>query len=294
MFTIKERALRAFTEDVCKLANESPTERIRNMIHAIAMVITATGVGQDPCISEDENFLEYMQALSIGVTRLFKMPASDRLQFVQDIQRRVGLPPLESESDPSDPQPIWLGTELDNIDPDIFQGVEFSEYMVHRPLLPSPEVPAASLYVSGDISLPATFKLAARGASTIIGRKIPLVPSAVRGCPPFYGRSKEKNRRREDYVKWRSGFTSGKATFSDKTRVRIWNTAHSIDELNKFLATRTSHEMTKIALGSDPTIPILETPLLFAQLLLKYAPVNSISRSKPTVRLKHCLALLLN
>lgn len=290
MFTIKERSLCAFTADVCKLANEIPTERTREMIRAIATVISETGVGQDPYITQDENFLEYMQALSIGTTRLFKMPHEERLTFIHDIQRRMGLPLLNFH--PAVEQ-RWINTNLDLIDLDLFGGEDFFGHIVHRPIPPSYEA-SAPVYLSGDINTPTVFKMAARGAATIIGRKIPLVPSAVRGCPPFYGRPVEKNKRREDYVNWRSGFKGEKACFTDKMRVRIWNTAHSVDHLNDFLRSRTTQDVIRIAYGQDPAKLMFEVPLIIAQMLLKYAPVNSISRSKPTVRLKNCLALLLN
>lgn len=305
MFTISERALRAFTEDICKLANEIPTEKIALMIRAISEVVRTTGVGQDEELSDDDNFLEYMQALSMGVTRLFKTPKRDRLAYVRGVQHRLGLPQLQFTPIVTNLVPLWISTELDGISTDLFVGEDSPDFIVHRPLLPSFEVQPV-LYSSGDISQPTIFKQAIRGASTIIGRKIPCVPSAVDGCPPFYGRSIINNEWREEYVNWRSGFaplkkigtrassTRVKPKFADKARVRIWNTATSIKNLNHLLDSRLNSDVLACVLGADPVQMIFETPLLVAQMLLKYAPVNSISRSKPTVRLKSCMALLLN
>lgn len=305
MFTISERALRAFTEDICKLANEIPTEKTALMIRAISEVVKATGVGQDECLSDDDNFLEYMQALSMGVTRLFKTPKRDRLAYVRSVQHRLGLPQLQFTPIVTSLVPLWIPSELDGITTDLFTGEDSPDFIVHRPLLPSFEVQPV-LYSPGDISQPTIFKQAIRGASTIIGRKIPCVPSAVNGCPPFYGRSIVSNEWREEYVNWRSGFaplkkigTSAssnkvKPKFTDKVRVRIWNTATSIKNLNHLLDSRLNSDVLACVLGADPAQMIFETPLLVAQMLLKYAPVNSISRSKPTVRLKSCMALLLN
>lgn len=305
MFTISERALRAFTEDICKLANEIPTEKIARMIRAISEVVTATGVGQEPSLSEDDNFLEYMQALSMGVTRLFKTPKRERLAYIRGVQHKLGLPQLQFTPISIIPEPLWISTELDGISTDLFAGEHSSELFVHRPVLPSTEVSPA-VYMSGDIHQPTIFKQAIRGASTIIGRKIPCVPSAVNGCPPFYGRSTLSNEWREEYVNWRSGFSElkkvgsrryhskHKPKFADKVRVRIWNTATSIKNLNRLLDSRLNSDVISCVLGADPTQILFETPLLVAQMLLKYAPINSISRSKPTVRLKNCMALLLN
>lgn len=300
MFVIKERALRAFTEDICRLTNEQPTEKTALMIRAISEVVKETGVGQEPSLSEDDNFMEYMQALSMGVTRLFKTPKKERLKYIHDVQRRLGLP-LLLFSPPANTDK-WIHTELDCISTSLFEGEISLHFIVHRPVLPPTEEPAACLYTSGDITSPAIFKQAAKGASTIIGRKVPLVPSAVHGCPPFYGRSVTKNRRREEYVSWRSGLPipqghqsqKNKSSFSDKMRLRIWNTATSISNINELLHQRATQDIVAVALGRDPTTIITEVPLLVAQMLMKYTPTNSISRSKPTVRLKNCMALLLN
>lgn len=305
MFTISERALRAFTDDICKLANEIPTEKTALMIRAISEVVKATGVGQDEYLSDDDNFLEYMQALSMGVTRLFKTPKRERLAYVRGVQQRLGLPLLQFTPVVTNLVPLWISTELDGITTDLFTGEDSPEFVVHRPLLPSSEVSPA-LYTSGDIHDPSIFKQAVRGASDIIGRKIPCVPSSVNGCPPFYGRSVVSNEWREEFVNWRSGFSplrkigahasvpKTRPKFADKIRVRIWNTATSIKNLNHLLDSRLNSDVLACVHGADPVQMIFETPLLVAQMLLKYAPVNSISRSRPTVRLKNCMALLLN
>ena len=190
MFTISESALRAFISDVCQLANEDPLGKNTHYICAIRDIIEKTGVGADPLATEDENFLEYMTALSMGVTRLFRTEKRYRLSYIRSAQQKIGLPPLVFNP----PSVItWIVSDLDQIGDDLFKGEESIAYHVHRPLLSVDAAEAAdddcvapTLYTSGDMDNPTVFKSVGKRLPSITGRKLPfksLIFSCNRGNP---------------------------------------------------------------------------------------------------------------
>lgn len=119
-----------FIEDVCLMANESVTDVNSRCIHGLIDVLDATGVGTWPFNSPDENFMEYMTALSVAVSHLFNFHHSERLDYVNDARVKVNLPVIVLKKQPV--QPTWIPTHIDQIQ-ERFSGREHPEYIVYRP-----------------------------------------------------------------------------------------------------------------------------------------------------------------
>lgn len=301
MFTIKESALRAFISDVCLMANEDPNGKNEHYIRAIKDIIEKTGVGADPLATEDENFLEYMTALSMGVTRLFRTEKRYRLPYIRSAQQKVGLSPLVFN-----PAPIqtWTSCDLDQIDVDLFHGEEVSAIIVHRPLLTTVDNEAAHddcvspvLYTSGDLDDPQVFKSVGKRIPSIVGRKLPF-KSCFSTASDYCGRSLTSERHEDNITTHLDGtaklYKGKKIPYGWKSRIRIWNARLIIRRIDEYLRDNNTSIVTEAVLSGTLEHAFICVPQLVSELLAKYAPVNTVSRIKPTVRLKRCLAILLN
>lgn len=300
MFTISESALRAFISDVCQMANEDSTGKNAHYIRAIRDIVEKTGVGADPLATEDENFLEYMTALSMGVTRLFRTEKRYRLPYIRSSQAKVGLPPLTFTT-PSDK--TWISSELDLIGDDLFKGEETIAFHVHRPLLIADTSKAAdddcvvpALYTSGDLDSPTVFKSVGKRLPSITGRKLPF-KSCFSSATDYCGRSIEHGKQEDTITKHLDGtarlYRGRRMPRGWKARIRLWNTHLIVKRINEHLQAQQTDLIVRAILDRNIEDVFLFVPQLVSEMLAKYAPVNSISRIKPTVRLKQCLAVLL-
>lgn len=115
------------------MAGEKKTEEIGRLACALREVLDATGVGTWPYNSDDENFMEYMTGLSLSITHLFKQAKEDRVQYVNGVRARVGLPGIVFKKNT---RPVgWLKTDLDEIQ-ERFSGREHPSFIVYRPQNP--------------------------------------------------------------------------------------------------------------------------------------------------------------
>lgn len=121
MLTVEKTNL--FISDICELANEERTPSINRQIFGLISILDATGVGTWPFNTSDQNFMEYMSALSIAVSHLFRMEICERDAFVRRGMENVGLKSesLEKEQVPSDAPNVQEPEAVlsEEIEPDI-------------------------------------------------------------------------------------------------------------------------------------------------------------------------------
>lgn len=288
MFAISEDALSRFIVDVCCLANEDHNGKNERYIRALRDIVEATGVGQEPTISEDENFLEYMQALSIGATRLFRTPPCERLTYIHGVQRQLGLPALILDSPAT-----WTTTELDAMDSDLFMfGDTCDICIVHRPdepLFRQPDgcvdVWTSNVPVDKDAASFRDFVVAANSIGCDF--VVPYQPV-------------------EDYfehhlhnISSATGSSPDAQSIDDILSVILSVLDTAPIYVKRLLQLRNALSSFSTMYQSPLNVPVkldctsrVDDIIIVSLLIAKYAPANSICRSKPTVRLKRCLALL--
>lgn len=119
--------LTLFVNDVCTITGELPSPTVHRQILDLSRILTATGCGSWPFNTEDQNFIEYMSALSVAVSHLFRMPIDKRDVFVNNGLRNVNLMPTSNVEQTSS----WISTELDSIE--LSNVEEFIGHVVYRP-----------------------------------------------------------------------------------------------------------------------------------------------------------------
>lgn len=89
-----------FISDVCEMTFEPRTRKLEYQIHGLIEILDATGVGTWPFNTSEQNFMEYMSALAIAVTHLFRKPENERDLFVKNGKINAGLIGDTLEEDP--------------------------------------------------------------------------------------------------------------------------------------------------------------------------------------------------
>lgn len=119
--------LKLFISDMCTITGECFTPILHQQIFDLTRILTATGCGSWPLNTDDQNFYEYMSALSVAVGHLFNMPILKRELFVLNGLRNVNLTSMKF----AEPAPSWIVSELDLIE--WSEAGEFEGHVIYRP-----------------------------------------------------------------------------------------------------------------------------------------------------------------
>lgn len=164
--------LKLFVEDMCVLSGEKYNFITHQQISDLARIVTATGCGSWPFNTADQNFIEYMSALAVAVSHLFKMPAAARKLFVENGLANVGLKTERI----SETLSSWTRTHLDSID--WVLGNEYTGHIIYRPVeasMPEQEVQPEHQQISSLKSIDEKCGLKGILLSATILHRIPLL-----------------------------------------------------------------------------------------------------------------------
>lgn len=168
--------LKLFVDDMCALSGEDNTPIIHHQVSELTRILTATGCGSWPFNTPDQNFFEYMSALSVAVSHLFKMPNSKRPLFIENGLANVNL----TSALINEQLPMWITTDIDIIE--WIQLDDYSNPIVYTPWIPT-ELDTVEWLHGAEFDEPIVY----RPTAYITGRMLPIQyePPAHDECYPL-------------------------------------------------------------------------------------------------------------